>query len=107
MGFLYSLYGPVEAGIDGFIEVRNRITGRVGGRLVAVQVKTTEDRRYTAETEAGFEYLCEPNDIAFWQGGSLPVTVVLVRLSDQTLFWKQAPMKGSPTDMDTRRLHIV
>ncbi len=28
MGFLYSVYGPVEAGIDGFIELRNRQTTR-------------------------------------------------------------------------------
>ncbi len=36
MGFLYTPYGPVEAGIDGIIELRDRNSGQVGGRLVAV-----------------------------------------------------------------------
>jgi hypothetical protein len=67
MGFLYSPYGPVEAGIDGIIELRDQHTGHVGGQLVAVQVKTTMDGQYTAETDASFEYLCKPEDIAYWQ----------------------------------------
>ncbi len=106
MGFLYTVNGPVEAGIDGFIETRDPTTSRVSGRLVAVQVKTTESQGYTAETGDGFEYLCEPEDIAYWQTGSLPTIVVLVRLSDNTLFWKQAPLKGAPQDLETRRLRI-
>src|ERR1700730_14827430 len=76
MGFLYSSYGPVEAGIDGIIEVRDRITGQVGGRLVAVQVKTRTDGKYTAESGEGFEYLCDPDDIAYWQQASVPVIIV-------------------------------
>jgi Domain of unknown function (DUF4365) len=106
MGFLYSPYGPVEAGIDGLIEIRDRITGQVDGRMVAVQVKTTDHERYTAETDVGFEYLCQPEDVAYWQRCSLPVIVVLVRVSDATLFWKQAPIEGSPNDPDVRRLTI-
>jgi hypothetical protein len=106
MGFLYTPYGPVEAGIDGLIEVRDRATGQVGARLIAVQVKTTEKQRYTAEIDNGFEYLCESEDIAYWQNGNLPVIIVLVRLSDRTLFWKQAPIKGSPTDPEVRRLRV-
>jgi hypothetical protein len=106
MGFLYTVNGPVEAGIDGFIETRDRQTGRVGARFVAVQVKTTDAQRYTAETDDGFEYLCEPEDITYWQTGNLPVIVVLVRLSDKSIYWKQVPVKGSPADPDTRRLHI-
>jgi hypothetical protein len=106
MGFLYTPYGPIEAGIDGLVEVRDRVSGQVGARLIAVQVKTTGDERYTAETDSGFEYLCEPEDIAYWQSANLPVIVVLVRLSDQTLFWKQPSAKGSPTDREIRRLRI-
>jgi hypothetical protein len=55
MGFLYTVNGPVEAGVDGFIETRDKGTGRVAARFVAVQVKTTEAQRYTAETDSGFE----------------------------------------------------
>jgi hypothetical protein len=83
-----------------------RRPGASGARFVAVQVKTTDAQRYTAETDGSFEYLCEPEDIAYWQLGNLPVIVVLVRLSDKSLFWKQAPIKGSPADPETRRLRI-
>jgi len=66
MGFLFKRYGSPEAGIDGLIELRNPTTGHVGGRLIAVQVKTRQDRPYTAETEDGFEYLCDLDDVAYW-----------------------------------------
>jgi hypothetical protein len=57
MGFLFTPYGPVEAGIDALIEIRDSTTGHVGGRFVAVQIKTRDDRAYDAETNAGFDYL--------------------------------------------------
>ena len=106
MGFLFTPYGPVEAGIDGLIELRDPETGQVGGRLVAVQVKTRDGRPYTAETDDGFEYLCEPEDIAYWQQSNLPVIVVVVRLSDRSSYWKLVPKSGSAFDPETRRLCI-
>lgn len=105
MDFLYTVYGPVEAGIDGLIETREP-SGRVRGRLVAVQVKTTARQRYTAETDTSFEYICEPEDIAYWMTGSLPTIIVLVRLSDSSLYWKQVPLKGDPQNLETRRFRI-
>ncbi len=106
MGFLFKRYGSPEAGIDGLIELRNPTTGHVGGRLIAVQVKTREDRPYTAETEDGFEYLCDLDDVAYWQQANLLVIIVLVRLSDTSLYWKPAPSWASAHDPDIRRLHI-
>jgi hypothetical protein len=106
MGFLYTVNGPIEAGIDGIIEIRDRETGGVNARLIAVQVKTTDSSRYTAETENSFEYLCEPEDIAYWQSGNLPLIVVLVRVSDNNIYWKRAPVSGSAADLETRRLRI-
>jgi hypothetical protein len=88
------------------IELRNPTTGHVGGRLIAVQVKTRQDRPYTAETEDGFEYLCDLDDVAYWQQANLPVIIVLVRLSDNSLYWKPAPSWASAHDPDIRRLHI-
>jgi hypothetical protein len=35
MGFLYTPYGPVEAGIDGLIELRDRITNQVSTSIFA------------------------------------------------------------------------
>lgn len=107
MGFLFKRYGSPEAGIDGLIELRDPTTNRVGGRFIAVQVKTRQNRPYTAETEAGFEYLCEPDDVAYWQQANLPVIIVLVRLSDDSLYWKLAPRGVPANDPDSRRLRIA
>jgi hypothetical protein len=34
------------------------------------------------------------------------VIVVLVRLSEKSIYWKRVPVKGSPADPETRRLYI-
>src|SRR2546428_130895 len=106
MGFLFTPYGPVEAGIDALIEIRDPATGHVGGRFVAVQIKTRDDRAYDAETDAGFDYLCKPEDVAYWQQASVPVIVALVRLSDRSVYWKPVPCHGPVHDPDIRRLRI-
>ena len=80
MGFMFSRYGPLEAGLDGLLEIRDPVTGAATGQLVAVQVKTREAGSYTAETEVGFEYLMNEEDAAYWRGCNLPVIVVLVHL---------------------------
>jgi len=88
MGFLFSTYGQPEAGIDGLLELRDPKTGAVGGRLVAVQVKTTDNGSYTADTGNHFEYLMDPEDVPYWRGCSLPVIVVLLHLGRREAFWK-------------------
>lgn len=107
MGFLFSTTGQTEAGIDGFIEVREPVSGHVGARIIAVQIKTTAVTRYTAETPDGFEYLCDAADVQYWQQGNLPIIIVLVRISDTTLFWKSAPEHGHPGSRETRRLSVT
>lgn len=106
MGFLFHSTGKVEAGIDGIIETRDSETNQVTGRLLQVQVKTRAERAYTAETEENFEYLCEPEDIAYWRDGSLPTIIVLHRVSDDSLYWKQVPRNGAPGEPESRRLRI-
>ena len=101
MGFVFSHHGPLEAGIDGFLEIRDPAKGRVTGQFIAVQVKTTADRAYAAETERGFEYTMRSDDVAYWRGTNVPVIVVLVRLSDGTAYWKSVDAGG-----EGRRLHI-
>jgi hypothetical protein len=69
--------------------LRYATASRAGRRphWVAIKVKTTDHERYTAKTDVGFEYLAE--DVAYSQRGSLPVVILLVRLSDAPLFWKR------------------
>jgi hypothetical protein len=57
MGFLYSPYGPPEAGYDGLLELRDPATGAASARLIAVQVKTTDYGTYTADDGKTFQYL--------------------------------------------------
>lgn len=103
MGFMYSRYGPLEAGVDGFLEIRDPGTGKPTGQFVAVQVKTKASGGYTAETDAGFEYLMDEADVGYWSGCNVPVIVVLVHLERNVAFWKAADT-GEGTA--SRRLRI-
>ncbi len=103
MGFLYAPYNPPEAGIDGFLEIRDPVTGAVSGRFVAAQVKTTDDGIYTAETDQGFEYLMDTRDVEYWRGSNIPVIVVLVHLGRNEAWWKSV---DTGTGTGERRLRI-
>lgn len=103
MGFMYSGYGRVEAGIDGLLELRDPDTGVATGQLVAVQVKTKEWGSYTGETETSFEYLMDKSDVEYWDGCNLPVIVVLVHLESNIAYWKNA---NAGSGEDGRRLTI-
>lgn len=74
MGFPWHPAGPFDAGIDGRIEMRDARTGEPVNRLVGVQSKGWDT--YTAEDDAGFEFLCEEADIRYWLSGSEPVLLV-------------------------------
>ena len=102
MGFMFTAYGRLEAGIDGVLEIRDPQSGTATGRLVAVQVKTRTRGPYTAETEAGFEYLMDESDVTYWRDSNLPV-VVLVHLERRIAYWKSVSEGTGPGG---RRLRI-
>ncbi|WP_425403539.1 DUF4365 domain-containing protein [Hwanghaeella sp.] len=103
MGFMYSSYGRVEAGIDGLLEIRDPKTSIATGRLVSVQVKTRKVGKYTGETDDKFEYLMDKEDVEYWTNGSLPTIVVLVHLERGIAYWQSV---DSGTGPDARRLTI-
>lgn len=88
MQFIYDPRGRLEAGTDGIIELRDPKTGAPLGKLLGVQVKSTEDGSYTRESEQSFEYLLRPDDLKYWRGYNIPVIIVVWRKSDGTAFWK-------------------
>ena len=94
MGFLYTAYGRVEAGLDGLLEVRDPVAGGATGRLVAVQVKTTNSGTFTAETPTQFDYLCTEADADYWRGSNIPVILVFVRIESGEIYWQPAPAAG-------------
>src|SRR5581483_4957859 len=87
MGYVFYETGQVEAGIDGLLELRDP-DGTVRAQFLAAQIKARDKGNYTAEDDAGFEYLCKPEDFEYWSGSNLPVIVILARLSDNTVYWK-------------------
>jgi hypothetical protein len=88
LGLVFEGRGRLETGIDGTVELRDPVSGRMLGKTIAVQVKTTADGRYTRETDASFEYLLRTADLDYWRSSNLPVVIVLLRLSDESFFWK-------------------
>lgn len=88
MGFMFISHGPLEAGIDSFLEIRDPDSGRATGQFVAVQVKTTKEGLYPGETNAGFTYTMREDDLAYWKGANVPVIIVLVHLQKQVAYWK-------------------
>ena len=87
MGFVFQHHGPLEAGIDGILEIRDPVSGSMTGQLVAVQVKTTS-QDFAGEAEDGFDYTMRKEDIAYWRDTSIPVIVVLVQSEKETAYWK-------------------
>lgn len=88
MGFMFYPTGGVEAGIDGFIELRDVQTGEVGNLLIQVQGKATEKDRLPGETEETFDWPCSEADIAYWTQGTAPVLLVVVHLKSGKAYWR-------------------
>lgn len=86
MGFTWAPTGNLETGIDGYIEIRDSTTGEMTNFVLQVQSKATE-APFTAETEDGFEYLCEDRDIDYWMQGNAPVILVRSRPSTDEAYW--------------------
>ena len=89
IGFQFDARSRLEAGIDGIAEVM--LEGRPLAKMIAVQVKATQDGRYASETDAGFTYLMKSDDLEYWRGSNLPVILVVYRQSDESLYWQEVP----------------
>src|SRR5690348_2982892 len=61
IGFLWHPTG-LEAGIDGYIEIRNAATGEVTNCIIQVQSKATQ-QDFEGDTGSTFEYRCSQKDL--------------------------------------------
>jgi hypothetical protein len=86
MGFYWNPSGGVEAGIDGYIEIRDATTGRVFNSIIQVQSKATANP-FQAETSEGFDYLCKERDLDYWLHGNAPVILIVSRPSTNEAYW--------------------
>jgi len=88
MGYMFYPTGGVEAGIDGYIELRDAQTGVVGNVLMQIQGKATEKDRLPSETEESFDWPCSEEDLAYWSQGTAPVLLLVVHLKSGKAYWR-------------------
>lgn len=103
MGFLWHPTG-LEAGIDGYIEIRDPGTGVVTNLIIQVQSKATS-RDFQAETAQGFEYVCDARDLDYWLCGNAPVILIRSRLSTDEAYW--VSIKDYFKDLSTREARKI
>ncbi|ODU67114.1 DUF4365 domain-containing protein [Sphingobium xenophagum] len=101
IGFQFDGRSRLEAGIDGIAEIMDK--GQPMARMIAVQVKSTDNGRYASETDQGFTYLLRRQDLEYWRGSNLPVIVVFYRRSDDSFYWKEVSRESEQVE---RRLQI-
>src|SRR5690348_372983 len=78
MGFLWHpTNAPLDAGIDGHVEIRDPQTGAMSNVWLAVQVKART--KLSAENAESFEFRCTSRDLEYWRRGNMPVLLVVVR----------------------------
>ncbi len=100
MGCLWHPTGQLEAGIDGFLELRDSESGELPGAVLAVQSKATAGP-FQAETDDGFDYLCQQADLEYWLSGSWPIILVCSRPDSNEAYW--IPVKEYFRDPGQRR----
>ncbi|WP_316204186.1 DUF4365 domain-containing protein [Bradyrhizobium sp. SZCCHNS3051] len=105
VGLSFQPNGPLDAGIDGFLELRDPETGEVRAQWITAQLKTQKQGRLTEETDESFSYLCRQEDLDYWLGSNVPVVLFFARLSDERIFWK--PLHTWFADADHRRSRKV
>lgn len=99
MGFLWHPTG-LEAGIDGYIEIRDPATSEVTNCIIQVQSRATE-QQFQGETADGFDYLCDERDLTYWLAGNAPVILIRSRPSVGEAYW--VSLKGYFHDLSTRK----
>jgi len=67
--------GPNEIGIDGYIELFDPATHRPLGLTLAVQSKVVS--AIASNDAPSFDYSCDPNDVAYWLQGNIPVVLIV------------------------------
>lgn len=85
MGFLWHPTG-LEAGIDGYIELRNATTGEVTNCIIQVQSKATEND-FEGDTGGAFSFTCAQKDVDYWMAGNAPVILVRSRPKTNEAYW--------------------
>jgi hypothetical protein len=105
VGLSFQPSGPLDAGIDGFLELRDPSTGEVRAQWITAQLKTRKQGSFSEETDESFGFICELKDLDYWLGSNVPVVLFVARLSDERIFWK--PVHSWFADPERRRTRKV
>ena len=86
MGYIWRATSIFDVGIDGEIEIRDPITGKMTNAIIKVQSKATT-KQFQSETDNSFEYRCEQKDLDYWLQGNVPIILVVCRPYDSEAYW--------------------
>jgi len=105
MGFpWHPTNAPLDAGIDGFVEIRDLQSGEATNAWIAVQSKgrTTLEK----ETDSSFEFTCTPRDLDYWRRGNMPVLLVVSRPDRNEAWWVSVKdyFCNNPSHQQSRRI---
>jgi len=105
MGFSWHpTNAPLDAGIDGFVEVLDVQTGEATNAWIAVQSKgrTILEK----ETDTSFEFTCTPRDLDYWRRGNMPVLLVVSRPERNEVWWVSVKdyFRNEPSRQQSRRI---
>jgi hypothetical protein len=105
MGSRWSPCGPLEVGIDGYIEFFCQSSRRALGRTIAVQSKAVS--KFDNENGSSFDYWADRRDIDYWLLGNMPVVLVVSKPDSDEAYW--VPIKdyfGPPERRNSTRIHF-
>jgi hypothetical protein len=84
MGWVWNATS-IDAGIDGYIEIRDPATGRATNVIIQVQSKALAT--FSGDTAEAFEYVCSPDDLTYWLSGNAPVILIVSRPATEEAYW--------------------
>lgn len=95
---------PLEAGIDGWVELRDTSTGEVANFWLAVQSRARSELR---EDDTSVKFTCNLKDAEYWMQGnpSQPVILVVSKPEDGLAWW--VSIKDYLRDRNIKRDRLI
>jgi hypothetical protein len=86
MGFIWRLRSSADHGIDGDIELVDRIDRNALNQLILVQSKASS-APFPGEDDSSFHFDFKAADVEYWQGSNVPVIVICSHPGTQEAWW--------------------
>lgn len=102
-GLAFHPTGALDAGIDGFIELRDPETDEVKAQYIAAQLKTV--RTLADDNGETFSYRVDERDLEYWLNANTPVILVVVHPDTELICWKS--IQSYFQDLDRKRSRKV